>query len=267
MSSALIANPFRQLANSAELLVLANIWDAGSARLAESLGTTAVATTSAGLAWANGYADGAFLPVDVHTRALARICRSVNCPVTADIENGYSDSPVHVAEIAMRLVSPGVQGINIEDGDGTSDLLCQKIEAVKNRMASQGLDLFVNARTDVYLRRLSGDPAAETLRRASKYHNAGADGLFVPGLIDASDIKLITDAAKLPLNVMALPGLPSLERLLGLGVRRLTAGPALLQRLWSSMAELIEEFNQQGGTPSLFDHAASYDAVQSHFAE
>lgn len=260
------ANTFRQLSQVTDLLVLANIWDAGSARLAESRGASAVATTSAGLAWANGFADGACLPVDVHARAIGRICSAVDCPVTADIENGYSDEAAEVAEHAMELIEPGIQGINIEDGDDSPESLCRKIEAIKNRTARQGIDLFVNARTDVYLRRLSGDPVTETLRRSRLYHDAGADGLFVPGLAQASEIEQLVASQPLPLNLMALPGLPPIEQLRALKVRRLSAGPAMLQRLWTHLADLIDGFQERGGSDLLFDGAASYEAVQSQFA-
>lgn len=259
------SNAFRELSARTDLLLLANIWDAGSARLAEAGGAAAVATTSAGLAWSNGYADGAQLPVEVHAQALQRIRRAVRCPVSADVENGYADDPNIAASNVMTLTDGGIDGINIEDGSDAPDLLCRKIEAIKERAAKRGSDLFINARTDVYLRRLSAEPVAETLRRASLYRDAGADSLFVPGLVKAEDIARIAGDQPLPLNLMALPGLLPLDRLRTLGVRRLSAGSVIAQRLWGQFTTLLAEFQASGGTSALFDGAAQYGALQTVF--
>lgn len=259
-------NDFRALSASTELLLLANIWDAGSARLAEVGGAPAVATTSAGLAWSNGYADGAQLPVEVHAQALQRIRRAVRCPLSADVENGYAEDPGVAASHVMRLTTDGIEGINIEDGGDAPDLLCRKIEAIKQRAAQQGIDLFVNARTDVYLRGLSAAPVAETLRRAEMYREAGADGLFVPGLAEAGEIAQIVCDQPLPLNLMNLPGLPAIDRLRSLGVRRLSAGSAIAQRLCGQFASLLAAFQAGGGSADLFEGAAEYGALQAAFA-
>jgi 2-methylisocitrate lyase-like PEP mutase family enzyme len=161
---------FRQLHQGPELLKIANVWDAGSAVLVQSLGVPALATTSAGLAWALGYADGNHLPIEEHAAALRRIARIARVPLSADSEAGYSDDPATVAANVMRLVEAGAVGINIEDGAGAPALLARKIEAIKAAAAQAGVDVFVNARCDVWLKNLApGRAVEEVLLRARDY--------------------------------------------------------------------------------------------------
>jgi 2-methylisocitrate lyase-like PEP mutase family enzyme len=203
------AKKFRQL-HTGEVLILANVWDAGSARLFEHAGSKAIATTSAGLAWANGYADGDKLPPDTLINAVAAIVRVIKVPLTVDVEGGYSHEPSRVADLIERLLDVGAIGINIEDGAQSVETLCAKITAIRERVLKKGADLFINARTDVYLRGLvdRDNRVDETLQRAAKYQRAGADGIFIPALVDAIEIKQVCEKIALPVNVMAMPGLP-----------------------------------------------------------
>ena len=226
------------------LLVLANAWDAGSARLIESLGARAIATTSAGVAWSHGYADGDFLPVRLLAATVEDIARVVNVPITVDVEGGYSSEPDAVGECVAQAIEAGAVGINIEDGSGDPTLLCAKIEQAKSAGVRLGVDLFVNARTDVYLRNLvqADRRVDETLARAERYRAAGADGIFVPGVADSAEIRTIASAVQLPLNVLAWPGLPPGPALVALGVRRLSAGSALSKAVFGSTASLAAAF-------------------------
>ena len=266
MQSTSAPTNFRDLYDTSDIIILANIWSPGSARLAEANGATAIATTSAGLAWSNGFADGGTLPMAVHANALALIRRVVVCPVSADVENGYSDDANSVAANVMQLVDSGITGINIEDGHDAPETLCRKIEAIKSAAERNGIDLFINARTDVYLSGLSTDRLAETLRRAALYAEAGADGLFVPALASESEIETLSRSQPLPLNLMAVPGLPDLVQLRALGVRRLSAGAAIAQKDWNSISLALEAFLKHGSDRALFEGAAAYDDVQSIFA-
>jgi 2-methylisocitrate lyase-like PEP mutase family enzyme len=144
-----------------------------------------------------------------------------------DIEDGYGSNPEEVADFVQELHDCGVVGINLEDGEGPSELLATKIEAIRSRHALA--EMFINARTDVYLRDLArGAEAVELVgSRARRYEQAGADGLFVPGLANADECARVVSSTELPLNLMVVPGLPSTELLSPLGVRRLTAGPWL----------------------------------------
>lgn len=231
MDQAQRASEFRNLHRGEGVLLLANCWDAGSARVIASCGAAALATTSAGLAWARGYRDGNAIPPRVLEAAVAEIARVSALPLSVDVEAGLSDDAAAVGEAVARVVGAGAVGINLEDGTGAPDLLCRKIEAAKGAAARAGVALFVNARTDVYLKGLAPPERAteESIARGARYAAAGADGFFTPGLGDAAAMRAIAQAVPLPLNVMLVPKLPPVAELAAHGVRRLSAGSALAQ--------------------------------------
>jgi 2-methylisocitrate lyase-like PEP mutase family enzyme len=258
---------FRSLHEGSALLMLPNAWDAGSARLIESAGAKAIATTSAGLAWCRGYPDGGALPVDELLAAARGIARVIRVPLSIDIEAGYSEDPAAVARLAAAIQNAGAVGINIEDGAGSPDLLCRKIDAVRAATARSADGLFINARTDVYLRGIaSGDAAVEAvIERAARYRAAGCDGIFVPGLRDVAGITAIAAAIEsMPLNLMAVPGLPSREVLRKYGVRRLSAGSAIAQAAYGRTLRLAGAF-VEGTLDTMFDAAADYGAMNALF--
>jgi 2-methylisocitrate lyase-like PEP mutase family enzyme len=258
---------FRDLHAGPAVLVLANCWDAGSARAFESVGVPALATTSAGVAWANGYPDGDALPVDVLVAAVKSITRVVKLPVSVDSEGGYSSDPGTAADNVARLIGAGAVGINIEDGTLPPDLLAKKIERIKSVAARAGSDLFVNARTDVYLRDLVPEPqrVEETLARAERYRNAGADGIFVPKARDSADIRAIAAGAGIPLNVMAWPGLPPAAALFDLGVRRLSAGAGIAKLALAHAVAAATRFVKEGRSEALFETALTLGNMNTLF--
>lgn len=259
---------FRNLHRGADLLLLPNAWDAVSARLSESLGARAIATTSAGVAWSRGYPDGNTLPEDQLIAAIRDIARVIRVPLTVDIEAGYSDDPAAVTRLVARILAVGVVGINLEDGEGSPELLCRKVAAIRDHVANSGADLFINTRTDVYLRGIARGEAAteETIRRAARYREAGCDGLFVPGLSSAAAMAAISAAIEpMPLNIMAVPNLPSMETLKKSGVRRLSAGSAIAQAAIGCTSHLVSSF-LAGAMNELFDASADYTTVNRLFA-
>jgi 2-methylisocitrate lyase-like PEP mutase family enzyme len=266
--SPLMANQtFRNLHAGPDLLLLPNAWDAGSARLIESLGAKAIASTSAGLAWSRGYPDGDALPIELLVAATREIARVIHVPLSIDIEGGYSDDPAVVAQVVSSMIEAGAVGINIEDGAGSPDLMCGKIESARQSAARAGIDLFINARTDVYLRELAtGDEAVkEVVRRADRYRAAGCDGLFVPGLADVSAIKAVATAIDpLPLNIMLLPDLPTNDLLQAQGVRRLSTGSAIAQAVMDRASQLATSF-LAGATDEMFMAAVEYGAMNGLF--
>ena len=245
---------------SGGLLILPNAWDGGSAALVASLGAKAVATTSAGVAWALGWPDGDALPVERVVQAARDVVRGAGgLPVSIDMEGGYSDDPAAVAALAARLVEAGAQGINIEDGGGAPDKLAAKIAAIK---AAVGGALFVNARCDVWLRGIATDaPVAEATRRGKIYADAGADGFFTPGLTDVADIAAMVAATPLPLNLLAYPGLADAATLKGLGVRRLSAGSGVCGAVWGRAAALTKGFLADGRSEPLMEGAMGWGEV------
>jgi 2-methylisocitrate lyase-like PEP mutase family enzyme len=262
------AKEFHRLHHSDAPLRLANAWDAGSARLIESCGSAAIATTSAGLAWSKGYPDGDAIPPRHLAAAVEDIARVLSVPLTVDVEGGYANEPTKVGETVAAVVGAGAVGINIEDGQGSPDLLCAKIAAAKAAAARAGVDLFVNARTDVLLRGLVPPEraVAETLERARRYRDAGCDGLFVPYLSDAAAIRAIVGGTDLPLNVMVLPSLPPVAELGELGVRRVSAGSAIAQAAYGIAARAAKQFLGEGRYDSMFEKSATYGEMNALYA-
>jgi 2-methylisocitrate lyase-like PEP mutase family enzyme len=256
---------FRKLHEN--FLLLPNAWDAGSARLIESLGAAAIATTSAGVAWSRGYPDGDALPLERLVAVALEIARAVRVPFTIDIEGGYSDDPATVADVALGMIDAGASGINIEDGPGSPDLLFAKIEAARRMSTRANVDLFINVRTDVFLRELATGKNAveEVLRRAKLYRAAGGDGLFVPGLSDGSMIEIVAKAIHpTPLNIMLVPGLPAIDALRKLGVRRLSAGAAIAQASLGLTRRLAHDF-LDGSWTEMFANGVDYGTTNRLF--
>jgi 2-methylisocitrate lyase-like PEP mutase family enzyme len=259
---------FRDLHKNEIPLRLPNAWDAGSAKLFENLGAPAIATTSAGMAWSLGYPDGRALPVEEALDATARMARILTVPLSVDIENGYSDDPLKVAEHVLRLVDLGVCGVNIEDGRDSPDVLSAKIDAIRNAVSKRNSDIYINARCDVFLAQLVDKPdlVHESIARGRRYKSAGADGFFLPAVCKEEDIRTVVSGVALPLNVMVWSGLlPSCE--LGLlGVRRLSAGPGISRVVLQHAARLASDFLDVGRSEPMFDGAIPSAQMQALFA-
>lgn len=260
MSASERAERFHRLHHDG-LLLLPNAWDAGTARLAQHLGAPAVATSSAAVAWSLGYADGDLLPVPLLLRTIESIARVLTVPLSVDIEGGYSHDPEQAAQTIDAAMAAGAVGINIEDGSGEPELLCRKIEGARRAAARRGVRLFINARVDVVLHALV--PAAqaldESLRRAALYRAAGADGIFVPGVVDAATIRALAEQVGLPLNLLARPALPGADELRALGVRRLSAGSSIAQAAFGDTSRRMSAFLRSGLSSTVIaDTAMSY---------
>lgn len=265
MSTVLHAR-FVALHLDAKPLLLPNAWDAASARLWQEAGAPAIATSSAAVAWSRGYADGSVLPRGDLIDSLRGIVRVASVPVTADVEDGYSDDAEAVAALVAEVLDAGAVGINLEDGAGPPEVLATKIRAIRTRLS--GAPLFINARTDVYLQGLaSGEAAiAMTIERLRLYAQAGADGGFVPGLADAAAAaRIVADVPTLALNVMAMPGLPSIAALQAAGVSRVSCGPALFKLAYATAQEAARAF--LGGDPApMYRSTLDYAALNAMFA-
>jgi len=249
---------FRALHAGPKLLILPNAWDAGSARVIESAGAKAIATSSAAVAWAHGYPDGQFVPFGTLLATLGEIVRIVRIPVSADIESGYAATATEIEDRIARVVGAGAVGVNIEDGTSPPDLLCAKIERAKAVAARAGVDLWVNARVDVYIRKQASGQAAfdETVRRAALYRGSGADSIFVPALVDGDTIAHMVSLIGLPFNALAWPGLPDAAWLESFGVRRLSAGGGLAKASLDRTFRLANAFLADGRVEALNDPPA-----------
>ena len=224
---------FQRLHLGPEILVIANAWDAASARVFEAEGIRAVGTGSAGVAFSHGYLDDEFIPRDVMLRAIGEMARAVDVPVTADILSGLGDTPDAVAATIREVIALGASGVNIEDGTDVGgphlvdvELHCDKIRAACEAARQAGVDIVVNARTDSYWLKLGDD--AERLKvsieRANRYRAAGAHCLFVPGAAAPALIATLVKEIDGPLNILSVPGCPKVSELQALGVRRLSEG-------------------------------------------
>ncbi|HEX6524513.1 MAG TPA: isocitrate lyase/phosphoenolpyruvate mutase family protein [Streptosporangiaceae bacterium] len=254
------ATRFRALHRGA-VLVLPNAWDAASAALIEAAGAAAIATTSAGVSWAMGAPDGHGLGRQCMTEAVTRIVRAVSVPVSADIEGGYGPGASDVSDTVRAVIEAGAVGINLEDSPGADgepllavSAQAERIAAARAAADSAGVDLFINARTDVYLLGV-GDPGhrpGDVRARAQAYADAGADGLFVPGLIDLGTIAALA-SGPLALNVMAGPGAPAVRELAAAGVARVSVGSAIAQSAYQVASRAAAELLSTGTYQRLID--------------
>ncbi|MFI5796590.1 isocitrate lyase/phosphoenolpyruvate mutase family protein [Streptomyces sp. NPDC051677] len=245
-------SPFVDLHHADTPLLLPNAWDHASARALAGQGFRAIGTTSLAVAAGVGLPDGASATRD-ETLRLARTLGSQPFLLTVDAESGFSEDPDEVAEFACQLAAAGAVGINLEDGLGAVDRHAAKIAAVKAAVP----DLFVNARTDTYW--LGEQDETETLHRLDAYRQAGADGVFVPGLTHVREIAALVAQLDVPLNVLYSPAGPAVPHLADLGVSRISLGSFLYRRALGAALEAVDQI-RAGHRPS--GPAPTYEDIQ-----
>ena len=262
------AEDFHSLHGGPDILVLPNAWDAASAALMQDAGARAVATSSAAVAWAHGHGDGDQLPAERLIATLREIARVISVPLTADIEGGYSDDLRIVDRTVTAVINAGAVGVNLEDGRRDPELHARKIETARKAADRIGVRLFINARTDVYLKGLAEGEAAlqETLRRAELYRSAGADGLFAPWVSEPGLIRTLASSVALPLNIMGWPGVPPAAELQDLGVRRLSSATALFRAAFGPLKRAIETYLREGDVSSAADAGEGLPNFNQRFA-
>jgi 2-methylisocitrate lyase-like PEP mutase family enzyme len=261
------AEAFRKLHDGSKLLVLPNAWDVASARLYEALGFSALATTSAGVAWGLGYPDGEIIGRQGMLDAVRRIAERVSLPVTADMVAGFGSRPEDTAATVQGVIAAGAVGVNLEDG--TSDpqtplfdvsLHVEKIQAARLAATAAGVPIVINARTDVFLAAV-GEPQTRldhAIRRATAYRDAGADCLFVPGVVDAATISHLARSIAGPLNVLARAGIPPVSELARLGVARVSVGSGPMLAVMGRLRRIMGEIQETGSFVAMTDGAISY---------
>ncbi|MDX2548983.1 isocitrate lyase/PEP mutase family protein [Streptomyces sp. WI04-05B] len=248
-------SPFAALHHHDQPLLLPNAWDHASAVLLAAQGFAAIGTTSLGVAAAVGLPDGTAVTRD-HTLQLALNLGTEDFLLSVDAEGGFSEDPAEVGEFARELSVVGAVGINLEDGLGPAGPHAEKIAAVK--AAAPGL--FVNARTDTYWLGDPGSPtlARDTMARLDAYRQAGADGLFVPGLTDPRRIAALVRSLDVPLNILYSPTGPTVAQLGDLGVRRVSLGSLLYRRALGAAVEALGDIRAGRVPPGA---APTYDEV------
>ena len=255
-----------------KILVLPNIWDPLGAMLLEKLGYPAAATASASIAWSNGYKDGENISFNELVLILKKITCSVKIPVTADIESGYASNLFQLEENVKRLIDAGISGINIEDGlqeeDGlvAAKLQCEKIECIKNTAIKMGVPLFINARTDIYIKSnqfTNEEKLAETIRRGIAYKDAGADGLYPIFLKENESLQYIIQDVGLPVNILLVPGIPDFQTLQKIGIARVSLGPGFLKTAINAMKKIGEKLLRYEGMQEVMDNPVTSTYLNS----
>jgi 2-methylisocitrate lyase-like PEP mutase family enzyme len=238
-------------------LLLPNAWDAASARIFEEAGFTAIGTTSAGIAYSQGFQDAEQISRDAMVRAVATIVGAVSCPVSADIEAGYGPSAADVATTVNAVLDAGVVGLNLEDNThgGNAEPLfgvdqqCSRIAAAREVAERRRVTFVINARTDTFLLGLGADVEERlrlTLERGSRYLHAGADLVFVPVLVDPALVKRLGDELRGRISLMALPGAPPAQELFAAGAARVSIGQMAMLAALGSLKRIAEELRQHG---------------------
>ena len=223
---------FAKLHVAGDPVVLFNVWDAGSAAAVAKSGATAIATGSASVSMANGFGDGEGVPLEFAIANAERIVRAVDLPVTVDFEGGYAEAAGTLSANGRRLATTGAIGCNFEDQVVGSDRLysvadqAARIAALRDGV---GGAFFINARTDLFLKAKSDDHDAaladQAIERGKAYADAGANGLFIPGLANLALVERITAAVALPVNAMHLPKGPTRREWASAGIARVSHGP------------------------------------------
>jgi 2-methylisocitrate lyase-like PEP mutase family enzyme len=255
MDSRAKAELFQKLHLGPAILVVANAWDAASARVFEDAGVKAVGTGSAGIAFSHGYPDDEFIPRRVILEATAEIVRAVKVPVTADILTGLGKTIDEVVASVNEVIALGAAGINIEDGTEIGGVRLLDIEEQAEKIAAAceaalacAVPIVVNARTDSYWLKLGDDKQrlATSIERANRYREAGAHCLFVPGAADAATIGTLVDEIDGPVNILTVPGCPPIAHLQQLGVRRVSEGSGPMRATMMLARKIAQDLVTKG---------------------
>lgn len=247
---------FHALHHQPAPLLIGNAWNAHSAQIMQQSGIKAIATSSSAIAGTLGYKDGEQIPFEELFFMVRRIISSVQVPVSADIERGYSSDVQQVIRHITQLHDIGVVGINLEDSTADEVLLPidefrHKLETIKNHLAQKNMRVFINARTDTFLLPVPNALEA-TFERITAYTAAGADSIFVPFICEPDHIRQVTAASTLPVNVLSMRGLPSFDELQALGVKRISMGGSVWRATYEGLARTLQQIQEQHSFNTIF---------------
>jgi len=270
------AERFLQLHHDPKLLVLPNVWDPLGARLLEGLGFPAVATASAAVAFSLGYDDGQRITFDAMLDAIARVCDSVDVPVTADVESGYAQDMDDLADNIRRVIRAGAVGINLEDSMDEGGFLlpaevqCDRLHAARAAADLEDIPLVINARIDVFFKGPEQGRDAQiedTIERAKSYLEAGADCVYPILVGDLDTLKRIHDAVERPINVYADDSAATMRDLEDAGISRLSVGPWMLKAALSKMKEVAETLRDYGSYDVFTDGTMTTGEVRRYLRD
>jgi 2-methylisocitrate lyase-like PEP mutase family enzyme len=263
------ADLFRALHEGPEPLLLPNPWDAGSTKLLAWLGFAALATTSSGFAATLGRLDGSVTREEALAHA-AELAAATSLPVSADLENAFADEPEGVAETIRMAVRAGLAGCSVEDFTGQPDTPIYDVALAADRVAAAAaaakaglVQLVLTARAENYLH---GRPhLAGTIARLQAYQEAGADVLYAPGLTSLDEIRQVVGAVDRPVNVLAMPGGPTIPELAEAGVRRVSVGGSFAFAALGAVVEAARELREDGSYGFLDLARSGRSAVRAAF--
>ncbi|MEO8721119.1 MAG: isocitrate lyase/phosphoenolpyruvate mutase family protein [Ginsengibacter sp.] len=262
---------FHLLHHNEELLILPNIWDPLGAKLLEDVGYKAVATASASIAYTNGMDDGEKITFDEVIQILKKIVNSVKIPVTADIESGYAPNNSILKENIKKLIDIGISGINFEDSNHREQNLfskeeqSEKINLIRKIASENGSNLFINARTDVFIQKnysTKEEKISEAIERGNLYKDAGADGFYPILLVEKDSIEILIREVGLPVNVLMLPGIPDFNTLKKIGVARISLGPGFLKTALHAMKHVSEKLLHFEGMEEITMNTLTSDYIK-----
>ncbi len=269
MTQAEKAESFRKQHHENKILILPNVWDTISARLIASAGFRSVATASFSVAAANGYPDGEKIPFEKLLDVVSEISAAVDVPVSVDFERGYSSDLTTLSDNVRRLLDAGAIGVNIEDRAPSGnelysiDAQCKKLETIREAGIKQGVNIFINARTDAYLLKATSNFLDETIRRGKAYETAGADGSY-PILVDNyADLQRILSEVSLPMNAILTKPVGDLKKLENLGVKRVSLGPGALKYVLTKLRSMVSGLSDYDTTEFFSDELIASPEVMS----
>jgi len=251
---------FKSLHEQNVPLHIGNVWDVSSAMMLENKNYKALGTSSAAIAMSLGYEDGEEMSFDELVQIVEAIITKTSLPLTVDIEGGYSRNSEEISKNIMRLYELGVVGVNLEDSIVINEKrqivnateFSETIKIIKNDLSEKRAKIFLNIRTDFFIMGLD-NPLKETILRVMLYEAAGADGIFVPCVTDEEDIKEIVKNTALPLNVMTMPTLPSFQKLQQLGIKRISTGPFIYNKVSEYFNNMLETIDKRQSFKPIFE--------------
>jgi 2-methylisocitrate lyase-like PEP mutase family enzyme len=269
-----LANKFQTMHKTKNMFILPNIWDSGSAVLYEKNGFEAIATTSAGIAYTLGIPDGENLDFEDLIYVIKKIQERINIPLSVDFERGYSDNPDIFKENAMKLIECGIVGFNLEEGrnDGKLDTINDylvKIKILNDLKKETQIPFVINARTCVFwldIARSIEDNLTIAIERGQKFAEAGANCIFIPGMLNYDTIAKIVEAIDTPINIVATPKITDLRRLNEIGVSRLSMGSASVRKSFAEISNQAQRIKTNDLT-GLFQNSITYQDMNKYFAK
>ncbi len=269
-----LANKFQNMHKENRILVLPNAWDAGTAVIFEKEDFNAIGTTSAGISYSLGYPDGEFITFDDVLDTTQKILRRISIPLSVDVERGYGNTNSQIVSNIRKIIQEGAVGINLEDGILEEKELCDMqeqcdlIQEISKLKDSIGINFVINARTDSFwlgTAKTKDEQLSQAIKRGNKYLKAGADCVFVPGLLEINEIEMLVQHIKGPVNIITTPSSPGVKELQKLGVARVSTGSGPVRASFAKIKKISNELKKDGTYNNIYKTTIAYDKINYIF--